>query len=71
MQRDELTGKGLIFKEQQDESERLDLMLRILQSHKKYENEKYFSGSLFKRTAGGPSAAYGPTGSLQNQSTST
>jgi len=32
-----------------EEQERLERLLKILQSHKKYENDKYFGGYLFKR----------------------
>lgn len=47
--RDDLISQGHLFKEQLDESERLERMLRILHCHKKYENDKYFGGSIFKR----------------------
>jgi hypothetical protein len=49
MSRDELISKGYVYSQHIDECERLELMLRILQSHKKYENDKYFGGSIFKR----------------------
>lgn len=47
--RDELINQGHIFREQLDEGERLERFLRILLCHKKYENDKYFGGSIFKR----------------------
>lgn len=49
MSKDELLEKGHVFREHIEECERLEIMLRILQSHKKYENDKYFGGSIFKR----------------------
>ena len=47
--RDEMIHQGHLFREQLDESERLERLLRILLCHKKYENDKYFGGSIFKR----------------------
>lgn len=48
--KDELLKDKHITQETLQERERLDKMLRILQIHKKYENEKYFGGQgIYKR----------------------
>lgn len=49
MSREDLIANGYLYTETIEEQERLELMLRILQSHKKYENDKYFGGSIFKK----------------------
>lgn len=49
MSREELLAKGHLFREHLEENDRLELMLRILHSHKKYENDKYYGGNIFKR----------------------
>lgn len=48
--RDELIQGSHLSREQLEENERLERFLRILQCHKKYENDKYFGGNIFKRT---------------------
>jgi hypothetical protein len=55
--KEELFQKQHITRDQTEEAERLTLMLKILQAHKKYENDKYFGGSIFKRGGNGAGAA--------------
>jgi len=44
----ELIRDNLIFKDMLSEKDRIERILKILQVHKKYENEKYF-GAVNKR----------------------
>jgi hypothetical protein len=65
--RDELISQGHLFKDQLDEYERMERLLRILHCHKKYENDKYFGGSIFKRgNQGGGVSTSGFTSAIMN-----
>ena len=69
MSKDELCSKGHLFRHQIEEQERLELILRILHSHKKYENDKYYGGSIFKR--GNQAQNQGGSGNSNNNTIGT
>jgi hypothetical protein len=72
--RDELIHSNHYFKEYLDEQERLERFLRILHCHKRYEQDKYYGGSIFKRgnqanvsgNGGGLNGNYGNGGQGQS-----